>query len=154
MHRLYENDDITVFWDSDKCFHAKRCVGGCPEVFDITRKPWIDISKAGNPKIWKTVSSCPSGALTCAYNHGIRVEFCEERCCSEAFEGEKKIGECEFYESEDGWVIFHTGVLPEYNGQGIGKRLVFKVLEAAKKSRISVRATCSYALKVIRPTTQ
>lgn len=22
VHRLYENDDIAVFWDSDKCFHA------------------------------------------------------------------------------------------------------------------------------------
>lgn len=28
MHRLYANDDISVFWDSDKCFHAKKCVTG------------------------------------------------------------------------------------------------------------------------------
>ena len=63
MHRLYENEDITVFWDSDRCFHARMCVSGCPGVFSFARKPWVDLSKAENPKIWKTVKTCPSGAL-------------------------------------------------------------------------------------------
>ena len=25
MHRLYVKGDITVFWDSGKCYHAKEC---------------------------------------------------------------------------------------------------------------------------------
>jgi len=28
MHRLYEQGDIVVFWNSEKCRHAKRCVNG------------------------------------------------------------------------------------------------------------------------------
>ena len=75
MHRLYENEDITVFWDSDRCFHARMCVSGCPGVFSFARKPWVDLSKAENPKIWKTVKTCPSGALDIVYNHGIRIAF-------------------------------------------------------------------------------
>jgi len=43
MYRIYSNDEITVFWFSTRCRHAKRCVTGCPKVFDIQRKPWIDI---------------------------------------------------------------------------------------------------------------
>ena len=49
MHRMYENEDLTIFWDSDKCGHAKRCVGGSPTVFDITKKPWINIDGAPPP---------------------------------------------------------------------------------------------------------
>ena len=26
MHRMYENEDMVVFWNSDKCIHAKRLV--------------------------------------------------------------------------------------------------------------------------------
>ena len=73
MHRLYVNEDITVFWDSDKCRHAKKCVTGCPKVFDIQRKPWIDISRDENANIWKAISECPSGALGITYNYGVRV---------------------------------------------------------------------------------
>ena len=73
MHRLYENNDISVFWDSEKCRHAKRCVTLSPSTFDIARRPWIDLSIAPTAEIWKAVSECPTGALTCAYNHGISI---------------------------------------------------------------------------------
>lgn len=76
MHRLYETENISVFWDSDKCRHAKKCVTGCPEAFDIQRKPWIQLDKAETAKVWKAVSNCPSGALTCVFNHGIIVIWC------------------------------------------------------------------------------
>jgi hypothetical protein len=35
MKRVYENDKIRVFWDSDKCFHAANCTRDLPEVFDV-----------------------------------------------------------------------------------------------------------------------
>ena len=57
MHRLYENDDIVIFWDSEKCYHAKMCVTGSPKTFDIQRKPWIDMSLAPSPEIWQTVEN-------------------------------------------------------------------------------------------------
>ena len=149
MHRLYENEDITVFWDSDRCRHAKRCVTGCPEVFDIQKKPWIDISKAENAKIWQTIQECPTGALSVVYNHGIRVEFDEKNCRSIAYDGESDVGECNFVEERDGWNIFRTIVSPAYQGKNLAKRLVFCVLEQAEKSKIPVIATCSYAKKLL-----
>ena len=30
-----------------------------------------------NAEIWQTIDECPSGALTCVYNHGIKIEFDE-----------------------------------------------------------------------------
>ena len=88
MHRSYVNEDITVFWDSDKCFHAKKCVTGCPEVFDITKKPWINIDNAPTAKVWQTVSNCPSGALTITYNHDVEMVFDEQAKRSTALKSE------------------------------------------------------------------
>ena len=149
MHRSYENEDITVFWDSDKCRHAKRCVTGCPQVFDITRKPWIDISRATNAEIWQTIEKCPTGALTCAYNHGIRVEFDEEGCRSLAYDEGHIIGECDFEAGNDRWTIYHTEVDPQYGGKGIAKRLVYMIVEEAERRKIPIVPVCSYAVKIL-----
>ena len=149
MHRLYANDDISVFWDSDKCFHAKRCVTGCPEAFDITKKPWINIDNAPAAKVWKAVSECPSGALTITYNHDVKVSFDKERCRSVAVLNGEQIGECDYEAADGGWVIYHTEVDEAYGGRGIAKRLVYAILEQADKAGIAVTATCSYARKVI-----
>lgn len=150
MHRLYENNDIVVFWNSEKCYHAKRCVTGSPRTFDINRKPWIDMSLADNPEIWQTVSSCPSGALTCVYKHDVEIRFDEAGHRSVAFAGDTQIGECVFTADDDGWTIIHTAVKPEYEGKGIAKRLVYKVIEASEREKIKIDATCSYALKVLK----
>ncbi len=149
MHRLYETDEITVFWDSDKCFHAKKCVTGCPEVFDITKKPWINIDNAPTKKVWQTVSTCPSGALTVTYNHDVAIEFDGDSKCSRAIFGGRQVGECDYDVTDDGWVIYHTEVDEEFGGKGIAKRLVYAVVEQAEKQGINVSATCSYARKVL-----
>ena len=150
MHRSYENEDITVFWNSERCRHAKRCVTGCPKVFDIQRNPWIDISQDETSRIWQTISNCPTKALTITFNHGITVRFEEEACRSAAYDGEREIGECDYQITQEGWVIYHTEVLPEYGGKNIAKRLVYSVLEHAEKSRAAVIATCSYAAKMMQ----
>ncbi len=149
MHRLYSNNDISVFWDSDKCFHAKRCVTGCPEAFDITKRPWINIDNAPTAKVWKAVSNCPSGALTVTYNHDIMVSFDEANDRSVAYAGSRQIGECDYDVTEDGWVIYHTEVDEEFGGKGIAKRLVYAVVEQAEKQHVKVMASCSYARKVL-----
>ena len=158
MHRLYENDDITIFWDSDKCRHAKVCVHQSPTVFNKDNRPWVNISGAPTAQIWKTASQCPSGALTCVYNHDIRVVFDEARQCALACDGDNEIGECCYEVSGSGsasdpsaaaWTIVHTGVAPEYEGKGIAKRLVFKVAEEAEKRKTKVIPVCSYAAKVL-----
>ncbi len=149
MHRLYENDDITVFWDSDKCFHAKKCVTGCPEAFDITKKPWINIDNAPTAKVWKAVSDCPSGALTITYNHDVKVSLDEENHCSRAFLGSRQIGECDYDVTGEGWVIYHTETDEDFTGKGIAKRMVYAVIEQADRKKIPVSTTCSYAHKVL-----
>ena len=149
MHRLYENDDIAIFWDSSRCFHARKCVTGCPEAFDFARRPWVDLSRSENAKVWKTVETCPSGALQIQYRHGIDVVMETAKHRSIALDGEKLIGECEYSETPDGWVIYHTGVRPEYEGKGIARRLVYKVIEAAERNGVQISATCSYAAKVL-----
>ena len=117
MHRLYENGDIAVFWDSDRCFHAKRCVGTSPKTFDRDRRPWIDLSKAPTPEIWKAVQSCPSGALSCVYRHDTDIEFDPDRCRSMAVLDGECIGECDYRKTEKGWEIYHTEVSPEHSGK-------------------------------------
>ena len=149
MHRLYETEEITVFWDSEKCRHAKECVTGSPEVFEFGRRPWIDLKRGDTPKIWQTVSRCPSGALTVTYNHDVTVRCDEANCRSIALCNDEIIGECDYEGSDGSWCIYHTHVLPAYGGKNIAKRLVFCLAEAAERRGFSIRATCSYALKVL-----
>ncbi len=149
MHRLYENANLAVFWNSDKCYHAKQCVTNSPKTFNKDRRPWIDLSLAKNEEIWKAIEKCPSGALKVVYKHEVEVGLEPEKCRSVAFDNDKQIGECDYEIASDGWNIYHTEVDPEYSGKGIAKRLVYKVLEAADKGSMKVDATCSYARKVI-----
>ena len=60
----YENDEIKVSWDLKRCIHAKECVHGLPEVFDITKKPWINPDATKDIEDLKAViEKCPTGAL-------------------------------------------------------------------------------------------
>lgn len=149
MHRLYETEDLAVFWNSDKCWHSKRCVSASPKTFDITRKPWIDLTKAPSPEIWQAIEACPSKALTCLYTHGIKIVLEPELNRSIAYDGEQQVGECDYRDTAEGREIYHTEVDPAYGGKGIAKRLVYKVLESADREGKAIIPTCSYALKVV-----
>ena len=149
MHRLYETEDISVFWDSEKCRHARRCVTGCPEAFNINRKPWINLKDAQTAKVWKAVSACPSGALGCVYNHEVTVAFEKQEHRSAAYYKGERIGECDFEETAQGWNLYHTQVDPSFEGKGIAKRLVYCVLSEGEKSKAEVFASCSYAAKIL-----
>ena len=96
------------------------------------------------------MAKCPSGALTCTYNHDVTVEFDEEGSRSIAKHGDTVIGECDLEAGPEGWNIYHTEVDPSFSGKQIAKRLVFKVLEEADRKKIPVGATCSYAAKVMK----
>ena len=61
--RKYENDEIIVYWNADLCTHATECVRGNNEVFNVSRRPWVDISKASASEIAEIIDRCPSGAL-------------------------------------------------------------------------------------------
>ncbi len=61
--REYTHDGLTVLWDSDLCTHCAHCVNTLPDVFELGRRPWVDLTKAPAKEIIETVQNCPSGAL-------------------------------------------------------------------------------------------
>lgn len=60
----YSNQEIVVCWQPEKCIHARECVKGLPQVFNHSRKPWIDMKGAISEDIMKIIDRCPSGALS------------------------------------------------------------------------------------------
>lgn len=79
----------------------------------------------------------------------IEIVFNEEAKKSIAYDLNKKIGECDFEETNDTWNITHTEVSVDYQGQGIAKKLVENVIQNAKRLNKKIEATCSYAQKLI-----
>ena len=61
--RVYENDEIRVYWYADKCWKAKECIMGSPEAFDMHRRPWVDIDAIPAAETAAVIDKCPSGAL-------------------------------------------------------------------------------------------
>ena len=66
-----------------------------------------------------------------------------------AYDDNIQIGECDFIEIENCWNIVHTEVDNFYQGQGIARKLVEKVIENAKENSKKVIAECSYAKKIL-----
>ena len=62
-YKTYENDEIYVFWNPELCQHAQECIKGNKDVFDVTRRPWVDVNAAPASKIAEIIDRCPSGAL-------------------------------------------------------------------------------------------
>ena len=44
--RTYENEDLTVFWDSSRCIHTGICLRSLPGVFDLRSRPWVQVDGA------------------------------------------------------------------------------------------------------------
>ncbi|MGC1178190.1 MAG: (4Fe-4S)-binding protein [Methyloceanibacter sp.] len=60
----YRNDKLVVRYDPAICIHAGECVRGLPSVFNLSRKPWIDVNGASGAAVIEQVELCPSGALS------------------------------------------------------------------------------------------
>lgn len=63
MQRDYETDEIRVHWDSARCIHTGICLQTLPQVFDVRRRPWVELNAADADTIARTVERCPTGAL-------------------------------------------------------------------------------------------
>ncbi len=59
----YARPEITVHWDSSRCIHTAICLRALPEVFDVGRRPWIDVDAAPAEAVAEAVMRCPTGAL-------------------------------------------------------------------------------------------
>jgi uncharacterized Fe-S cluster protein YjdI len=65
VKKVYQNQKIRVYYDKDICRHSGNCIFGLPEVFDVDRKPWVDVDAAQPDEIKRCIENCPSGALSC-----------------------------------------------------------------------------------------
>lgn len=148
-YKTYENDDIQVFWKPRLCQHVGECARGNFDVFNPSRRPWIDVSKASATEIADVVDRCPSKALLYELLNPISIVFEEELDRSAAYDRGKLIGECEFDTVDNKWVITHTGVREAYEGKGIARKLVMKVIEAARAKGVKILPVCSYAKKLM-----
>lgn len=64
----YSNDTVTVIWKPANCMHSRICWSNLKNVFDPTRRPWIDMQAASTEEIIAQVKQCPSGALSYEMN--------------------------------------------------------------------------------------
>ena len=147
--RTYENEEIRVTWNPEACVHAGACVRGNSRVFDPARCPWIDLTQAPAKEIASVIGNCPSGALRVEMKNPVRIVFEEEACRSAAYRDDVQIGECEFLISGNRWTLTHTGVRPGFEGQGIARMLVEKVIEEARRRKAHIVPVCSYARKMM-----
>lgn len=60
----YRSKSFMVRFDPHVCIHSARCVSGLPSVFDVKRRPWIDVDGAEAERIDAQIKECPSGALS------------------------------------------------------------------------------------------
>ena len=79
----------------------------------------------------------------------LEIKFDKNNNKSIAYDEDKKIGECEFIETEEYWNIIHTEVGKGYQGQGIARKLVDCIIENAKINNKKIKSECSYAKKII-----
>jgi uncharacterized Fe-S cluster protein YjdI len=66
--RRYTNGEITVYWKPDACVHASYCYRELIEVFDPSKRPWVDMFGATTAQIIEVVNMCPTEALAWKWN--------------------------------------------------------------------------------------
>ena len=60
----YQNNEITVRFNAKICIHSGNCLRFLPAVFDINKKPWINVDAGNTKSIKEIIDHCPSGALS------------------------------------------------------------------------------------------
>lgn len=92
----YYGEDITVHFDLAACGHVGVCVRKLPEVFNVKKRPWINVDAAHVDEVVKIVRACPAGALSYTLKNQERVD---------SFDSEAKI-----IVSHHGWIEVWGGI--------------------------------------------
>ena len=92
----YYGADITVHFDLAACGHVGACIRKLPEVFDITKRPWINADGAKVEEIVNIVRACPAGALSYTLKGQERVD---------SFDSEPKV-----VVNHHGWIEVWGGI--------------------------------------------
>ncbi|MDE2970795.1 MAG: (4Fe-4S)-binding protein, partial [Acidobacteriota bacterium] len=72
--RHYRGNQASVTFDTHRCIHSEVCVRGLPQVFDVSRRPWILPDEADPKRLERVVLGCPTGALRMAPPTDQKVE--------------------------------------------------------------------------------
>ena len=80
----------------------------------------------------------------------MQIRYEAEHGRSAAYDGERRVGVAEFDAQDGRWVITHTEVDPAYGGQGIARKLIEALIEAARSDGAKIVPVCSYAEKMMR----
>jgi CDGSH-type Zn-finger protein/uncharacterized Fe-S cluster protein YjdI len=59
----YQGETIAVQFQDKRCIHAAECGKRLRQVFDSSKRPWVDPANASADEIAATIEQCPSGAL-------------------------------------------------------------------------------------------
>jgi len=78
MEKEYTNGETTVVWRAEKCVHSGICLLGLPKVFNLQRRPWVDMEGADTEAIEAQVAKCPSGALSIKGKDYLREQRLDE----------------------------------------------------------------------------
>jgi len=70
----HENDNIKVQFNPNICEHAAECVKGLPGVFDVKKRPWINVEGGSAADIAKVIDRCPTGALSYTLAHAATAD--------------------------------------------------------------------------------
>ena len=141
-YRKYEWSDIDVFFNTEICQHSGVCVKGVPSVFNVNKKPWINLEEANVIEVMKIIDKCPRQALK--YIRKYRVSKTPGKYFIEW--DSKMIAEMTYSVAGKTMIIIdHTYVNDDFRGEGLGKIMVNQAVEDARKSGIKIVPLCSFA---------
>ncbi len=59
----YAKGGLAVTFDPRVCTYSAACVRGLYDVFDVSKRPWVNLEGAPAERVVEQVKRCPSGAL-------------------------------------------------------------------------------------------
>ncbi len=60
----YQNGDLKITWEPEKCIHAGICARELPQVFRPQERPWVHAEEADPDTLAAQIDRCPTGALS------------------------------------------------------------------------------------------
>lgn len=149
LTKKYSNGEVTILWTPEKCIHAGICVKTLPKVYNPKERPWIKPENATSEELIDQVAKCPSGALSIKEtldnikvdreDHGKKGRYV-------IYYNGEFAGEMTFtWLGKTQFIIDHTGIEYEFAGKGLGKKLVMRSVEYARKNDLKIIPLCPFA---------